>query len=934
MRKKSLIVGTILFLGVLFLFQSPAVASCDYGKGKITSISPATLSTGDVLTIEGTGFGEINHFHINKSNTRCNGSVNVVYDYMGNIVAPLGCSMNDTLGWEWSKIISWSDNKIEIQIPDTFEDPQTTNVKTALDKNIDTFGVSIVVKEFEFSGYDGIVEIYEEVGSYEICGDPFYGSNSTFTYRPSCTTDTWSCSNWGICSTLGEQTRTCNKTFDCLWVDTPSEVTRECTPNIPVPVITFISPAVLNNYNDLITINGENLIYTMDDEILRFTNYTSPDYGSGSIVNGDPGSLINIIEWTDTTIKLNLTERMISNFAGVTSWDFKINFNDYNIGEFNYSNEMGVLIKPIVESVIETDIFVDDIITISGLFLGNQTETTITINNTPVEITDWSSDRYSRRILVSMKVPDISSGNLILTTPEGVSSDPVLINITKRCTEDTWTCSDWATCSKWGTQTRTCNKSYDCPSAYTPSPATSQSCTYTPPCTQDTWECGSWGTCSPQGIKTRSCTKTYECPSVESALPSISQYCEAPNQPKYQTPSDNLEITNQDSIIKSTVKLLCPVDRYRASQGSGTVIDSEGTILTNEHVIKNTYGCFVGFIDDYDDEPFFNYTRQIADIEKFSNSTDVAILKLRNPYSRNLTSIDITKGNSNNLTLGDTITTYGYPAKFGTKITYTSGDFSGVNGDYLKTTAILDSGNSGGGAYLRNGTFIGIPSRVSPGNYNIMGEVLSINKINSWLNNSTMAYNYDNNNQYSRVSSFLEDFDLSTLDSLSLYIASEEEKYIDNTKSNSQKVTEQERKLITKVDKNLSRRVSGTILLQVESVGEAWYVYPDNHKKHYLGRPADAFSIMRGLGLGITNTDLNKIPKSDENFTGDYNMRKRLSGKILLQVEEHGEAWYIYPKDLKRYYMGRPSDAFELMRGLGLGITNSDLRKIDVGEVE
>ena len=137
MRKKSLIVGTILFLGVLFLFQSPAVASCDYGKGKITSISPATLSTGDVLTIEGTGFGEINHFHINKSNTRCNGSVNVVYDYMGNIVAPLGCSMNDTLGWEWSKIISWSDNKIEIQIPDTFEDPQTTNVKTALDKNIE-----------------------------------------------------------------------------------------------------------------------------------------------------------------------------------------------------------------------------------------------------------------------------------------------------------------------------------------------------------------------------------------------------------------------------------------------------------------------------------------------------------------------------------------------------------------------------------------------------------------------------------------------------------------------------------------------------------------------------------------------------------------------------------------------------------------------------
>lgn len=31
--------------------------------------------------------------------------------------------------------------------------------------------------------------------------------------------------------------------------------------------------------------------------------------------------------------------------------------------------------------------------------------------------------------------------------------------------------------------------------------------------------------------------------------------------------------------------------------------------------------------------------------------------------------------------------------------------------------------------------------------------------------------------------------------------------------------------------------------------------------------------------------------------------------------------------------MVRSADAFELMRGLGLGITNTDLRKIDMGEV-
>ncbi|MEA2088394.1 MAG: serine protease, partial [Patescibacteria group bacterium] len=61
-------------------------------------------------------------------------------------------------------------------------------------------------------------------------------------------------------------------------------------------------------------------------------------------------------------------------------------------------------------------------------------------------------------------------------------------------------------------------------------------------------------------------------------------------------------------------------------------------------------------------------------------------------------------------------------------------------------------------------------------------------------------------------------------------------------------IVEEEKFLITEVDNNLSKRVSGNILLQVEKNGEGWYVYPDNKKKYYLGRPADAFNVMRKLG--------------------------------------------------------------------------------------
>lgn len=122
--------------------------------------------------------------------------------------------------------------------------------------------------------------------------------------------------------------------------------------------------------------------------------------------------------------------------------------------------------------------------------------------------------------------------------------------------------------------------------------------------------------------------------------------------------------------------------------------------------------------------------------------------------------------------------------------------------------------------------------------------------------------------------------------------------------------------------------VSGQILLQVESHGEAWYVDPVLRLRNYMGRPDDAFSLMRSKGLGITNAKLQTIPESTSSATGDMALRQRLSGRILLQVEENGEAWYVWPKNLRRYYLGRPADAFAIMRQLGLGITNSNLAQI------
>ncbi|MFZ2682310.1 MAG: C39 family peptidase [Patescibacteria group bacterium] len=127
---------------------------------------------------------------------------------------------------------------------------------------------------------------------------------------------------------------------------------------------------------------------------------------------------------------------------------------------------------------------------------------------------------------------------------------------------------------------------------------------------------------------------------------------------------------------------------------------------------------------------------------------------------------------------------------------------------------------------------------------------------------------------------------------------------------------------------SLAERLSGRVLLAVEAHGEAWYVDPVSLNRAFLNRPADAFRIMTSYGLGITNQDLNKIPTVASSSTGDLALRRRLAGRILLQVQGHGEAWYVDPVSLKRVFLNRPEDAFGIMTDYGLGITNANLASI------
>lgn len=123
----------------------------------------------------------------------------------------------------------------------------------------------------------------------------------------------------------------------------------------------------------------------------------------------------------------------------------------------------------------------------------------------------------------------------------------------------------------------------------------------------------------------------------------------------------------------------------------------------------------------------------------------------------------------------------------------------------------------------------------------------------------------------------------------------------------------------------IANRLKGQILLQVESHGEAYYIHPTSSTAYYMANGDEAYNIMRDLGIGITNKDLEKI-------TTNKTFAKKYSGKIFLQVEFHGEAYYI-DFNGEPHYLKNGADAYKIMRGLGLGITNKDLEKIEISKV-
>ena len=180
---------------------------------------------------------------------------------------------------------------------------------------------------------------------------------------------------------------------------------------------------------------------------------------------------------------------------------------------------------------------------------------------------------------------------------------------------------------------------------------------------------------------------------------------------------------------EATVVLKVPLERDRGvfSVGSGSIVDPEGLILTNFHVIGdldtgdlyNRDGqAYVGITTMPDGQAYWSYqARAVA----WDGELDLAILEIVSdmddgPIPRPLSLPTIAIGDSDALRIGEEISLLGYPDVGLDTLTVTRGTVAGFVPDdegrrmWIKTDAAISLGNSGGLAVNGVGELIGVPT--------------------------------------------------------------------------------------------------------------------------------------------------------------------------------------------------------------------------------
>jgi len=151
-------------------------------------------------------------------------------------------------------------------------------------------------------------------------------------------------------------------------------------------------------------------------------------------------------------------------------------------------------------------------------------------------------------------------------------------------------------------------------------------------------------------------------------------------------------------------------DQRFETMGSGLVIDKQGYILTNEHVVEDQIEITVALESNRD------YPAELVGVDKL---TDLALIKLEVPEDIELTAASL--GNSDSVQVGEWVIAVGNPYGFDRSVSFgiVSGKGRVLNvpsltpliNDFIQTDAAIAPGSSGGPLVNLRGEVIGINSR-------------------------------------------------------------------------------------------------------------------------------------------------------------------------------------------------------------------------------
>jgi serine protease Do len=165
------------------------------------------------------------------------------------------------------------------------------------------------------------------------------------------------------------------------------------------------------------------------------------------------------------------------------------------------------------------------------------------------------------------------------------------------------------------------------------------------------------------------------------------------------------------------------------SEGSGVIVDPEGYILTNSHVVSGASEVDVRLSDD---------RSFLAEVVGVDEKTDLAVLMI------NASDLPVAQlGNSDAMDIGDWVLAIGNP--FGLDATVTAGIVSAKGRsrvgladyeDFIQTDAAINPGNSGGPLVNLNGEVIGINTAIlsRSGGFAGIGFAIPVNMAKNIMN--------------------------------------------------------------------------------------------------------------------------------------------------------------------------------------------------------